>query len=351
MATQPIPRLRRKPLVDPTMDVGHRGAHGYPGGIAPVPSLMGGGKDGPPPGRTAQPNAALPGGGGGDSGGGGGPAQVPLPGPKPMPSGPKPPIAPNPLGGHTTLSPEEWALKFPGKKWPGYQEDFSGDLPGTGHHGAGGGTPVHAGGGGGAPPAYAPPAAAGGPDAPGAGDDQQNFIWHQIRGMLNGQTSFSPAVVDAMKGQLLSATRGQENAQIAASDEDLASRGIFRSGIAAEQTAGIRAAGAQAYTSGTRDILVKKALQDFQDKKDAIDRAQNWLNSMRDWIVQNDRNDIAKEQSLAQIQLGYANLTNAYNIAQLNANTQLQIANSQHSGGGQAPLSGFNGSPLPPPGH
>jgi hypothetical protein len=107
--------------------------------------------------------------------------------------------------------------------------------------------------------------------------------------------------------------------------EDLISRGIFRSGIAASGMSSIDRGASAEYSKGVADIETKKALSDFQNRLAALTAAQQWLDSKRNYLVQRESNSIQREIGLAQIKLGYAKIASEKELL------QLQLA---HMGGG-----------------
>src|SRR5690242_14189688 len=103
--------------------------------------------------------------------------------------------------------------------------------------------------------------------------------------MLAGGTRYSPEVVEAMKGQLLTATRGQQKAAEDAIREQGSEMGVSgaRSGQVQKELAGAATSAASGYSAGVLDIAKEKAIADFDDRLAAIDRGQKYVNDLRQY--------------------------------------------------------------------
>lgn len=146
-----------------------------------------------------------------------------------------------------------------------------------------------------------------------------------LKGMLGGETRYTPGVVERMKGGLLSATRGQEQTNARAIEEDAVRRGMYRSGQTGKRLDEARRAGAQQYTEGVNKIQTDKVNADFTDKLAGMDRAQKYLDSLRDYSLRSDLTAIEREKLAASTALGYANLA----MEKERLSSQMELAYSQ----------------------
>jgi hypothetical protein len=136
-------------------------------------------------------------------------------------------------------------------------------------------------------------------------DDMLSFWQNQIK---NQGTRYSPEAMAALESDQFSRARAQEKNQLAQSRQDQAQRGVSRS---ANQNAAVRQIGVgtgQQIMQNRAQIQKAKIDADYQDKQSAINNAQNYVNSMRDWLLRNDSNSIQREQIQAQIRLATQNI-------------------------------------------
>ncbi len=191
------------------------------------------------------------------------------------------------------------------------------DGGGGGGFGGGGG----AGGGGGGGPHSGPLGPGGGGTGGGAGAAFQELLGLGgvggelsqqmeafLKGVLGGQTRYSPEVMQDIQAGYKAETEGQVNQSTAALNEDLARRGLYRSPVGADQAVDIRLAGDQRFSEGTRQLRVEKATRDFEDKLSAVDRGQKYLDSLRSYVAQLDVTQAEREKLKATIELGYARI-------------------------------------------
>jgi hypothetical protein len=153
---------------------------------------------------------------------------------------------------------------------------------------------------------------------PSPGDDVEAEIWKYINGVLGGQnTAFNHKVVQGMKNSAFQTATGRAAADKQSLSDDLISRGIFRSGIAAKGMSDIDRGASAQYSKDVRDIKTQKALSDFSGRMQALNAAQAWLDSKRNYLVQRESNAIQREIGLAQIKLGYAKIASEKELLQL----------------------------------
>lgn len=169
------------------------------------------------------------------------------------------------------------------------------------------------------------------PNDLGMSDD----IAANLKAMLAGNTRYTPEVIANMKGALQEATAGKLKGTQEAIKADQVARGMFRSGETGARLDAARNAAAGSYTSGVRDILMKKVDADMQDKLNALDRAQKWLDDLRQYSLSADMNNIQREQLKANIALAYAKLHQDRDSLQAQLQQQWALATS--------PIEGVNG--------
>lgn len=157
------------------------------------------------------------------------------------------------------------------------------------------------GGGGGGKGSYAPP--------PDPALEQSNTIWQQILQRLQAPSRYTPEIMQSLAGETKYTSEMAANRLTEQSNADLAARGILRSGPAAQAQRDIRATVAGQNQQGWNTILRAKVDADYQDKTQAIKEAMDWINSLRDYIARSAATAAQKDAAMANVQLGYARLT------------------------------------------
>lgn len=179
---------------------------------------------------------------------------------------------------------------------------------------------VTGGGSGGKAPA-APRASGGGASrgsSPGALAFDQ-FLQDIIKGTLTSPSRYTPEVMQALHGENARTFSNEVARGERAVRQDAARRNMQRAGSTGAALAQVRA-GAESQR-GQRDVVVmtQKINADFQDKITAIDRAQNYLNSLRDNEYRYTLMSEQRSQFDANLALAYAQL------AQQRSNLQMQM--------------------------
>ncbi len=127
-------------------------------------------------------------------------------------------------------------------------------------------------------------------------------IKKQLEERLSGAASaFNPEVMGMMKQKLSSAVEGKKEASKRSLRSDLVARGVLRGGVGAESFEGLEISALQEYSAGVRDIMIEKAMSDWQDRKEAARDALAWLDSVRQYELGKESNAIAREQVKATI--------------------------------------------------
>lgn len=132
--------------------------------------------------------------------------------------------------------------------------------------------------------------------------DLDNIIKRNITDRITGKrTRFSEDTIGLMKQELFEEVRGEISRSKDEIYEDAARRGTFRSGSEGQRVDRVIRAGLKAYTSGVRDIMLKKAMAEFDDMNQAVRDGQKWINDIRQYELGKERNVIAREQIQATI--------------------------------------------------
>lgn len=140
---------------------------------------------------------------------------------------------------------------------------------------------------------------------PGGGDMQE---WWKNLIQKQGDSRYTPEAMAALEADQFSRARAQEKQQLQQSTADIAQRGVRGS---ASQNAARRQIGVgtgQQIMANRADLQKKKIDADYQDKQAAITNAQNYVNSMRDYMMRMEGNSIQREQIAAQIRLATQNI-------------------------------------------
>jgi hypothetical protein len=185
--------------------------------------------------------------------------------------------------------------------------------PGASAGGGGGGGGGGAGGGfGGQPSAYG----AGGT----GGDSVEALIEKQFRGILSGEFgSFTQKKEDILLAQLRSEGRAKAASLRAQADRDAVQRGLYRSDIALKRYREIDLEIEKQISDGEQKIRLARAEAEFNDKMKALDMAQKWLDSRRQYELGKEQIAAQREATQAQLALGYAQIAANKEIAQMQA--------------------------------
>jgi hypothetical protein len=128
------------------------------------------------------------------------------------------------------------------------------------------------------------------------------------RAMAGKESPYSPEVVSGLKSEAKSLAEGQYKGGTEALDWELARSGMFKSPASLRARMGLRRQAGSDYSKAVTQIMRDKAMADYKAKTDALDRAQRWLDNYRSYAAQLTGMSINKEQAMAQIALGYANI-------------------------------------------
>jgi hypothetical protein len=167
------------------------------------------------------------------------------------------------------------------------------------------------------------PRTSGPPLVPGAGSTDFAAIVEQIiKGTLNSPSRYTPEALQSMYGEITRQSAGRIRRGEAAVRADAARRGMSRAGRTDALLRGVRDSSEAQRGSDIVGVQTEKIRADFADKLAGLDRAQKYLDSLRD---NEYRYMLAAEQRRqfdANLRLGYANLDHQRSLL----NMQLQSA-------------------------
>lgn len=150
----------------------------------------------------------------------------------------------------------------------------------------------------------------------------------ELQRIMGGQTSFSPEVM----GDITAGNKATEQASIVrgsqALRENQAARGVTNSPFAAAQEGRLIQGVGAAFDQGQRELRVTKAKQDFTDKLAGLGKAQEWLNSLRQYALGMDSNNVQRESILSNYELGVMNIKSQMALlqAKIASDKELQAA-------------------------
>jgi hypothetical protein len=132
-----------------------------------------------------------------------------------------------------------------------------------------------------------------------------------LKSMLAGGSSrYSPEAMQGLLAQIKQRIESSKSTQVRQAQEEAAGRGMSRSSHTGASIAGIRRGAEAQFTQEYGNTLRAKIDADRQDKLDAIDRSQKYLDSMRDELYRRDMSAVQRQQFKANLDLAYANIKN-----------------------------------------
>jgi len=184
--------------------------------------------------------------------------------------------------------------------------------PGSTMHGSGcvshDALPAWAGGGGGAGGGAGAGLSGPGPSGGGDASGLSSLMEANLKGMLAGGTRYTPEAMQGLLAAIKQRIERSKEHQLRQSQGDAASRGMARSGASLSRADDIRRGAEASFTGEYANVLRAKIDADRQDKLDALDRSQKYLDSMRDELYRRDMSAIQRQQFKANLDLAYANI-------------------------------------------
>ena len=145
----------------------------------------------------------------------------------------------------------------------------------------------------------------------GAGSDLSGMMNENLKKMLSGADSrYSPQAMQGLLASIKQQIEASKSNQVRQAQGEAAGRGMSRSGQTGTNLAAIRRGADATFTGQYAGVLKAKIDADRQDKLDALDRSQKYLDSMRDELYRRDMSAIQRQQFQANLDLAYANLAN-----------------------------------------
>lgn len=134
------------------------------------------------------------------------------------------------------------------------------------------------------------------------GGKMDRLIESNLSDRLQGKNpKFSEEIMTMQKEKLFRETQGQTRRGRMALMADSARRGVFRSEATGTLIRDVETAGMQQYSSGVKDLMIRKAEMDHEDMIQAINQSQQWLQGLRQYSLGIEQNAIAREQIQATL--------------------------------------------------
>lgn len=145
------------------------------------------------------------------------------------------------------------------------------------------------------------------------------YLQSIIKGTLDQGSRYTPEALQALQGENTRQYSNEVERGTRAVQQNAAQRGMQRAGSTGAAIAQVRAGAESQRGQRTVGIMTQKINADFQDKITAVDRAQNYLNSLRDNEYRYTLVSEQRSQFDANLALAYAQL------AQQRSNLQMQM--------------------------
>lgn len=139
-------------------------------------------------------------------------------------------------------------------------------------------------------------------------NDFNSLLDKMLREGLASPSRFTPQALQAMYGQITKQTSGRIRRGEAAVRADAARRNMSRSGAVGAALRGVRDAAESDRGSAVVQVQMAKINADHQDRNAALDRAQRYLDSLRDSEYRLMISGEQRRQFDANLALSYANL-------------------------------------------
>lgn len=159
--------------------------------------------------------------------------------------------------------------------------------------------------------------------------DFNALLGKQYTDLLNAPSRYTPEALQALYGQITAQSAGA----IARGQRDVsaqaAQRGMSRAGSTEALLKGVRDTAEQQRGAADVNVMVQKITADHQDKLDALDRAQKYLDSMRDNEYRYTLVGEQARQFNANLTLAYANLAQQRSLLTMQLQSQWDMLQSQ----------------------
>lgn len=163
-------------------------------------------------------------------------------------------------------------------------------------------------------------------------DTQAGTVWDELNKVLQGGTRYNPQVMAQLDSQAKLSSAGTTRGQIQGLEDSAVTRGVGRSSAVTSGEAMIRRSAAADESKAYNQNRIAKVNADFEDRMGALDRAQKWLDSSRDYVVRLDMTAADREKAIANIALGYARIAAERDMLNKQLANNLQVAQLQGMG-------------------
>lgn len=140
------------------------------------------------------------------------------------------------------------------------------------------------------------------PDETQSIDQMDKAIQKNLSDRISGKNPrFSDEIMRMQKEKLFRETQGQTRRGRMALMADAARRGVFRSEATGSLIRDVEMEGIRSYSSGVKDLMIKKAEMDHEDMIQAINQGQQFVAATRQYQLGLEQNAIAREQIKATL--------------------------------------------------
>lgn len=162
----------------------------------------------------------------------------------------------------------------------------------------------------------------------GVGTSIEDRIENELNKILDGATRFSPEVMAALASGSKAVEQGRIARETDAARESQAARGVAFSPLGAAEETQIRSQAASEFDQSIRAQQIQKAVTDFEDKMQALGNAQTLLNSMRQYALGLDSNNVQREGIQANVMIARERIAAELDMLmkQIGSNQEMQQA-------------------------
>ena len=161
--------------------------------------------------------------------------------------------------------------------------------------------------------------------------DFNNDLEKYIRDALESPSRFTPEIMQSLFGQIASQSSGAIQRGEEAVQADAAQRGMLRGGQTGAALRDVRNAAESQRGQAMLGAQIQKINADYQDKMGALDRAQKFLDSMRDSEYRYTLLAEQRRQFDANLALGYANLAQNKELLSMQLQSQWDMLSASMS--------------------
>lgn len=163
----------------------------------------------------------------------------------------------------------------------------------------------------------------------GASTDFDALLRKYIEDNLKAPSRYTPQALQALYGQITSQSAGAIRRGTAAVQQNAAQRGMQRAGSTGAAIQDVRNSAEQQRGAAVVGVQLDKIKADHDDKMGALDRAQKYLDSLRDNEYRYTLMGEQRRQFDANLALAYANLAQQRSMLQMQLQSQWDMLSAQ----------------------